>query len=150
MNIVLYQPEIPQNTGNISRTCAATGTSLHLIEPLGFELSDKYLKRAGLDYWQYLDLHVHHDFRSFLGTCLPRKIWAISTRGTQTYSDVTYGADDYLLFGRETAGLPPEILSAHASLRVPMLPDLRSLNLSNTVALTLYEALRQQKFPSLQ
>lgn len=150
--IVLFEPEIPQNTGNISRTCAATGTPLHLIEPLGFELSDRYLKRAGLDYWQHLDLTIHKSFGSFMESCAPERLWALSTKGGRLYTDVKYGKNDYLLFGRETSGLAPfmyELLN-NSLLRVPMLPCIRSLNLSNTVALVLFEALRQNGFQDLE
>ena len=148
-SVVLYQPEIPQNTGNISRTCAATGTSLHLIEPLGFELSDRQLKRAGLDYWQYLDLHIHKSFEAFAETCRPAPVFALSTKGERLYTDVAFTPETYLLFGRETSGLPPELYESLELLRVPMRPEPRSLNLSNTVALVLYEALRQNGFPGL-
>ncbi len=147
--IVLYEPEIPQNTGNIARTCAATGTPLHLIEPLGFEISDKHLKRAGLDYWSHVDLHIHQDWNAFLATCTPQTLWAVSTKGTKRYTDVTFGADDFLVFGKETSGLPQALYNSLALLRIPMRPTLRSLNLSNTVALVLFEALRQQDFEGL-
>lgn len=148
-SIVLFQPEIPQNTGNISRTCAATGTPLHLIEPLGFEISDRQLKRAGLDYWQYLDLHIHKSFEAFMEVCRPETLWALSTRGGKCYTDIAYGKQDFFLFGRETSGLPAELYEMLSLLRIPMRPTLRSLNLSNTVALVLYEALRQQEFEGL-
>jgi tRNA (cytidine/uridine-2'-O-)-methyltransferase len=150
-HIVLLHPEIPQNTGNISRTCATTGTPLHLIKPLGFELSDRYLKRAGLDYWKYLDLTVHEDFEAFMDTCKPARLWALSTRGKRFYTDVEYCRDDYLLFGRETSGLTEELYERlkDSLLRIPMREDVRSINLSNTVALTLFEALRQTGFEGL-
>ncbi|GHV08396.1 putative tRNA (cytidine(34)-2'-O)-methyltransferase [Clostridia bacterium] len=150
MNIILFQPEIPQNTGNISRTCAATGTALHLIEPLGFQINDARLKRAGLDYWQYLDWHVHRDFDAFLQAVHPKNVYAVSTHGGTRYTQVKFQNDDYLLFGRETAGLPNELLSRYPCLRIPMGEDIRSLNLSNAAALTLYEALRQLDFPNLK
>jgi tRNA (cytidine/uridine-2'-O-)-methyltransferase len=149
--VVLLQPEIPQNTGNIARTCAATGTPLHLIKPLGFELSDRYLKRAGLDYWQYLDLAVHEDFETFLSTCKPARLWALSVRGIKLYTEIEYHTDDYLLFGRETKGLTDDLYErlSDSLLRIPMKKDARSMNLSNTVALTLFEALRQTGFKGL-
>jgi len=149
--IVLLQPEIPQNTGNIARTCAATGTPLHLIRPLGFELSDRYLKRAGLDYWKYLNLTVHDNFETFMDTCKPERLWALSVRGKKLYTDVEYSHDDYLLFGRETLGLTDELYESlsEALLRIPMRKNVRSMNLSNTVALTLFEALRQTGFEGL-
>lgn len=151
-SIVLFEPEIPQNTGNISRTCAATGTPLHLIEPLGFELSDKYLKRAGLDYWKHLDLTVHKSFIAFLEKCAPEKLWALSTKGERLYTEAAFGKNDYLLFGRETSGLAPDMYDylKDGLLRVPMLSHIRSLNLSNTVALVLFEALRQGGFNGLE
>ncbi|MCL2081357.1 MAG: tRNA (uridine(34)/cytosine(34)/5-carboxymethylaminomethyluridine(34)-2'-O)-methyltransferase TrmL [Oscillospiraceae bacterium] len=150
-NVVLLSPEIPQNTGNIARTCAATGTPLHLIKPLGFELSDRYLKRAGLDYWQYLDLTVHEDFRAFTDACGPERLWALSTRGKRPYTEVTYRQDDYLLFGCETKGLTGGLYEALSEnlLRIPMIAGARSMNLSNAVALTLFEALRQNGFAGL-
>lgn len=149
--VVLFEPEIPQNTGNISRTCAATGTPLHLIKPLGFELSDKYLKRAGLDYWQYLELSIHDDFDSFVEKCKPKRLFAISTKGKRLYTDVEYREDDFLLFGRETSGLPIYLYERLNDnlLRIPMKENIRSMNLSNTVALTLFEALRQNNFQDL-
>ncbi|MCL1819558.1 MAG: tRNA (uridine(34)/cytosine(34)/5-carboxymethylaminomethyluridine(34)-2'-O)-methyltransferase TrmL [Oscillospiraceae bacterium] len=149
MNVVLFEPEIPQNTGNVARTCAATGTALHLIKPLGFDLSDKYLKRAGLDYWQYLDLTIHENFSDFNETCKPSRLWAVSTRGTKLYTDIEYQAGDYLLFGRETAGLTEELYRDLPLLRIPMREDIRSINLSNSVALVLFEALRQTGFEKL-
>lgn len=151
MHVVLYQPEIPQNTGNIARTCAVTGTALHLIEPLGFSLEEKHLKRAGLDYWQHLDLQVHGSLEELTARYSQEAFYYISTKGQKTYSAVTYGPDDFLVFGRETAGLPPQVLTLNrdTTLRIPMREGQRSLNLANSVALVLYEALRQQDFPSL-
>jgi tRNA (cytidine/uridine-2'-O-)-methyltransferase len=149
MNIVLYRPEIPQNTGNVARTCASTGSVLHLIRPLGFAVDDAKLKRAGLDYWHTLDIRYHDGFDAFLESERPAKLHALSTKGTQLYSEVRYDSDDYLLFGQETAGLPEEIRTAYPCFRIPMVPGNRSLNLSNTVALVLYEALRQQGFAGL-
>lgn len=151
MHVVLYQPEIPQNTGNIARTCAVTGTTLHLIEPLGFSLEEKHLKRAGLDYWQHLDLHVHGSLPELTTLYPSATFYYITTKGSKTYSAVSFTPDDFLVFGRETAGLPPQVLDLNRdfTLRIPMKKDLRSLNLANSVALVLYEALRQQDFPSL-
>ena len=154
MNLVLYRPEIPQNTGNIARTCASTGSVLHLIRPLGFAIDDAKLKRAGLDYWHSLDIRFHDSFSAFLasekltGSGSPA-LYVFSTKGTRVYTEPRYGPGDYLLFGQETAGLPDEIRKAWPCLRIPMVPDNRSLNLSNTVALVLYEALRQQGFAGL-
>ncbi|MBQ3866541.1 MAG: tRNA (cytidine(34)-2'-O)-methyltransferase [Clostridia bacterium] len=147
LSVVLVEPEIPQNTGNIARTCAATGTSLHLIRPLGFELSDRYLKRAGLDYWQYLDLHVHDDLDAFFRE-EPGEYWFFSTKAKLRYDRVRFSGPTFLFFGKETRGLPEDLLRAHPdrALRLPMLTDIRSLNLSNSVAIGVYEALRQWDF----
>ena len=191
-HIVLHEPEIPFNTGAIGRTCVATGSSLHLIYPLGFILNDKYVKRAGMDYWPKLDLHEYDDYNDFLskhreiiyngdgtpsyheetvqadsentdphdeecvhtnsndGTSRP-KLWFATTKARQCYSDVKFGPDDYIMFGKESAGIPEEILVEHpeACIRIPMLGDTRSLNLSNSVAIVLYEALRQNDFMGL-
>ena len=151
MHIVLVNPEIPQNTGNIARTCAATGAKLHLIEPLGFELSDKYLKRAGLDYWHMMTYEVHPDWEAFCKACHGAVLHFATTKAPRDYCAVEYGADDFLVFGRETRGLDEELLAANYDrcIRIPMIPDARSLNLSNSVAIVLYEALRQQGFPGL-
>ncbi len=151
MHIVLYEPEIPQNTGNIARTCAATGTRLHLIEPLGFSLDDKHVKRAGLDYWRYLDLTVYRDWEDFLSRQDAPAIYPASTRASQCYANARYSDNAYLLFGPETRGLPEALIRAHIenAVRIPMLEGLRSLNLSNSVAILLYEALRQQGFAGL-
>ena len=152
MNIVLVNPEIPQNTGNIARTCAATGARLHLIEPLGFELSDKYLKRAGLDYWKLMQYEVHPSWEAFCekfpGACMH----FATTKAPRDYCAAEYGPDDFLVFGRETRGLDEKLLAEHyeSCIRIPMRPDARSLNLSNSVAVVLYEALRQQGFPGLK
>lgn len=151
MHIVLVEPEIHTNAGNIARTCAATGAHLHFVKPLGFSLEDRYLKRAGLDYWPYVKLTVHEsllDLERFLGET-PR--YYLSTKGRKTYSEVGYPADVALYFGKETAGLPKELLEAHPDrvLRLPMGQEIRSLNLGNTVAVVMYEALRQQGFPGL-
>jgi tRNA (cytidine/uridine-2'-O-)-methyltransferase len=150
MNVVLLEPEIPPNTGNIARLCAATRTTLHLIEPFGFKLDDKQLKRAGLDYWQHLNWHRWPNWPGFQQQ-LPAnaRLWLIESHSTRHYAQVDYRPDDYIIFGRETAGLPKAILDAHQNnwLRIPMFHDgVRSLNLSNCAALVLYEALRQQGF----
>ena len=152
MNIVLLEPEIPQNTGNISRTCAATGATLHLIKPLGFSLDEKSLKRAGLDYWDKLVLKVWENWEDFISHNEGANLWFASTKSAKCYTDVTYGKDDYLVFGKETRGLPEPLLKANYDrcVRIPMRPTLRSLNLSNSVAIVLYEALRQQSFEGLQ
>ena len=151
MHVVLVEPEIPPNTGNISRTCAVTNTTLHLVKPLGFSLSERYLKRAGLDYWQHLQLVVHDDLDSFLPTVPEQSCWLLTTKGQKLYTDVRYQPHDYLFFGKETAGLPSWRLAKYPErcLRIPMGKNLRSLNLSNAVAIVLYEALRQQGFPAL-
>ena len=152
MHIVLHEPEIPSNTGNIGRTCVATGTVLHLIRPLGFSLSEKALKRAGLDYWQDLDVRVYEDFEDFLTQNPGAHVYMATTKARRTYADVSYGPDDYIMFGKETAGIPEEILVEHEKdcIRIPMKDDYRSLNLSNAVAIILYEALRQQDFHGLR
>ncbi len=152
MHIVLHQPEIPQNTGNIGRTCVATGTSLHLIEPMGFQIDEKKIKRAGMDYWQHLDLHRYMNYETFLAEHPGAKIWMATTKAKHCYTDVTFGPDDYIMFGKESAGIPEEILVENEEncIRIPMLENIRSLNLSNSVAVVLYEALRQQNFASMQ
>ena len=151
MHIVLYAPEIPQNTGNIARTCAATGSVLHLVEPLGFELSDKYLKRAGLDYWHLMELHVHPDFDALMAEYPQARYHFATTKAPRSYDAVRYEPDDFLVFGCETKGLPESLLSRvyDRCIRIPMRPEARSLNLSNSVAIVLYEALRQQGFLGL-
>lgn len=151
MHIVLVAPEIPQNTGNIARTCAATGAMLHLVKPLGFSLSDRYLKRAGLDYWHMMDYRVHEDFESFLAACGPKRMHFATTRAARNYAEVSYDPDDYLIFGCESMGLPRDLVEREYDncVRIPMRPGARSLNLSNSVAVVLYEALRQQGFPEL-
>ena len=150
MNIVLVQPEIPQNTGNIARTCAATGTKLHLIKPLGFDISEKAVKRAGLDYWDKVDIAVYENLDDFFAAN-KGNYWFLTTKAKHCYSDVSFGKDDYLIFGRETHGLPEPLIAEHydSSLRIPMREGLRSLNLSNSVAIVLYEALRQTGFEDL-
>lgn len=151
MHIVLVEPEIPQNTGNIARTCAATGSHLHLIKPLGFDIGEKAVKRAGLDYWDKLDITVYENWQDFAARHPDARMWFASTKSPQCYADVQYGAEDYLVFGKETHGLPEPLLAAHYDhcVRIPMRPNLRSLNLSNSVAVVLYEALRQQSFVGL-
>ena len=151
LHIVLVNPEIPQNTGNIARTCAATGAKLHLIEPLGFELSDKYLKRAGLDYWHMMTYEVHHSWADFHAAYPDAALHYATTKAPRDYSAVRYGPDDFLVFGRETKGLDEALLAQNYDrcVRIPMVSDARSLNLSNSVAILLYEALRQQGFPGL-
>jgi tRNA (cytidine/uridine-2'-O-)-methyltransferase len=150
VNVVLVEPEIPPNTGNISRLCAATRSTLHLIEPFGFKLDDAQLKRAGLDYWQHLDWHRWANWATFENQLPPdARLWIIESKGTQRYDQIKFQPNDYLVFGRETAGLPKQLLDKYqdAWVRIPMFHDkVRSLNLSNCVALVLYEALRQQGF----
>lgn len=152
MNIVLYQPEIPQNTGNIARTCAATGSMLHLIKPLGFSLEDKYLKRAGLDYWRMMQFRVYEDFQELLDAYPGARMHFLSTKAPRCYTQAEYHPDDFLVFGCETRGLPESLLEKvyDRCIRIPMVPDARSLNLSNSVAIVLYEALRSNGFPGLQ
>lgn len=151
MNIVLYEPEIPLNTGNIGRTCVATNTRLHLIEPLGFQLNEKAVKRAGLDYWDKLDVTVYVDFQDFLDRNPGAKIYMATTKAPKTYTGVSYEPDCYIMFGKESAGIPEEILVEHQEdcVRIPMWGDIRSLNLSNSVAIVLYEALRQNGFEKM-
>ncbi|MCI9256022.1 MAG: tRNA (cytidine(34)-2'-O)-methyltransferase, partial [Lachnospiraceae bacterium] len=145
MHIILHQPEIPANTGNIGRTCVATGTSLHLIEPLGFRLDEKSIRRAGMDYWEHLDVTRYMNYEEFKQMHPQARIWMATTKARQVYSDVTFAPDDYIMFGKESAGIPEEILveNEEMCIRIPMLEQIRSLNLSNSVAIVLYEALRQ-------
>ena len=152
LNIVLHEPEMPANTGNIGRTCVAAGARLHLIEPLGFKLNEKMLKRAGLDYWDKLDVTVYDDYADFLEKNPGAKIYMATTKAQKTYCDVSYEDDCYIMFGKESAGIPEEILvdNEETCIRIPMIGDIRSLNLSNSVAIVLYEALRQQGFESMQ
>ena len=152
MNIVLVEPEIPQNTGNIARTCAATGCKLHLIKPLGFSIDEKSVKRAGLDYWDKLDITVYENWQDFVAQNEGGRMWFASTKAPQCYTHVQYDEKDYLVFGKETRGLPESLLAANYDhcVRIPMRPTLRSLNLSNSVAIVVYEALRQQDFAGLQ
>ena len=151
MNVVLFEPEIPPNTGNVARLCAATRTRLHLIEPFGFKLDDKTLKRAGMDYWQHVEWRRWPGWAAFESQ-LPSgaRLWLVESQGPLHYGQVSYASGDFLVFGRETAGLPKALLTAHRDrwIRIPMFnPPARSLNLSNCVAVVLYEALRQQGFP---
>ena len=156
LNIVLVEPEIPQNTGNIARTCAAIGAKLHLVKPLGFEISDKYLKRAGLDYWDKLEIEEHNNLNDFLNKYIPEEnnMFFVTTKGKHCYSDVDYSKLDniFLLFGKETKGLPESLLTKYIdnAIRIPMRSSLRSLNLSNSVAIVAYEVLRQCNFINLE
>lgn len=152
MNIVLLEPEIPFNTGAIGRTCVATATRLHLIKPLGFEINDKQIKRSGLDYWDKLDYTVYENFEEFLRINRPKKIFMATTKARQTYCEVEYDYDSYIMFGKESAGIPEEILINYeeACVRIPMKKDIRSLNLSNSVSIVIYEALRQVGFMGLE
>lgn len=150
MNIVLVEPEIPQNTGNISRTCACTASTLHLVGKLGFSTDDKYLKRSGLDYWHMLDIRYYDSWEDFTSKN-QGNFWFCTTKAPASYTEASFGKDDYLIFGKETKGLPEELLKANLDkcIRIPMLPAARSLNLSNSVAIVLYEALRQTDFFNL-
>lgn len=152
MNIVLHEPEIPANTGNIGRTCVATGTSLHLIKPLGFDISDKAVRRAGMDYWKELDLHVYEDFEEFVEKNPGARIYMATTKARKAYTEVEYKENDFIMFGKESAGIPEEILVKYedTSVRIPMIGEIRSLNLSNSVSIILYEALRQQDFEGMR
>ena len=164
LNIVLYEPEIPANTGNIGRTCVATGTRLHLIEPLGFHLDEKSIKRAGMDYWSELDVTTYVNWDDFCEKNPGAKIYMATTKGRHVYTEVSYEPDCYIMFGKESAGIPEEILKASAAsvfansfanfrstcVRIPMIGETRSLNLSNSVAIVLYEALRQNQFDHMK
>ena len=154
LHIVLVEPEIPPNTGNIARTCAATGTHLHLVKPLGFSIDDKHLKRAGLDYWPFVTLSVHESLDDFMKEYEGATMYLATTKGGKRHTDVVYKDGDMILFGRETAGLPRDFIAAHAeqAIRIPMSADtrLRSLNLANCANITLFEALRQLDFPGLE
>lgn len=151
LNIVLHEPEMPANTGNIGRTCVAIGAKLHLIEPLGFQINEKALKRAGLDYWDKLDVEVYDDFKDFLSKNPDAKIYMATTKAHKTYAEVNYEEDCYIMFGKESAGIPEEILVDYEDtcIRIPMIGDIRSLNLSNSVAVVAYEALRQGGFKGM-
>jgi len=148
VNIVLLEPEIPENTGNIGRTCVVTGSALHLIKPLGFIIDDKHLKRAGLDYWPRLDLHIYEDYGDFCAKNPGARMYYATTKGRKLYSDARFGQDDYIIFGRESRGIPEEILIEHPDecIRIPMMGEERSINLGNSVAIILFEALRQNGF----
>lgn len=152
MHIVLHQPEIPANTGNIGRSCVATGTKLHLIEPLGFVLNDKNIKRAGMDYWEHLALERYVNYEDFVQKNPGAKIYYATTKAHKRYDEVSYGPDDFIMFGKESAGIPEEILVENEEncIRIPMLPEIRSLNLSNSVNIVLFEALRQQNFQGME
>ena len=152
INIVLHEPEMPANTGNIGRTCVATGARLHLIEPLGFRINDKMIKRAGMDYWDKLDVTTYVSYEDFLEKNPGAKVYMATTKSKQTYTDVHYEEDCYIMFGKESAGIPEEILMEHKDncVRIPMINENRSLNLSNSVAIVLYEALRQNHFDHMQ
>ena len=157
MNIVLLEPEIPSNTGNIGRTCVATGTVLHLIEPLGFLITEKALRRAGMDYWKRLDVRVYKNFEEFFNKNIRNdiytktKLWLATTKAKKTYAQAAFGENDFIMFGKESAGIPEELLveNKETCIRIPMLDDIRSLNLANSVSIVLYEALRQQGFKGL-
>ena len=152
LNIVLFVPEIPANTGNIGRTCVATGTRLHLIEPLGFRLNEKSVKRAGMDYWEHLDVTRYINYEDFLAKNPGAKIYMASTKAPRCYTEVQYEPDCFIMFGKESAGIPEEILleNQETAVRIPMMSEIRSLNLGNSVAIVLYEALRQNQFSQMQ
>lgn len=151
LNIVLVEPEIPQNTGNIVRTCAATGTRLHIVKPMGFEIDDKKLKRAGLDYWHFLDIQYYENLDDFFEKNEGGRFFYLSSKAPASYTDVRFNDGDFLLFGKETKGLPESLLIEHPerAIRIPMISSARCLNLSNSVAIVVYEALRQNNFASL-
>ena len=152
LNIVLYEPEIPANTGNIGRTCVAAGAKLHLIEPLGFRLDEKSIKRAGMDYWKDIEVETYVNWQDFCGKHPGVKIYMATTKGRQVYTEVSYEPDCFLMFGKESGGIPEEILKEHPDtcVRIPMLGETRSLNLANSVAIVLYEALRQNHFDHMK
>lgn len=152
LNIVLFEPEIPANTGNIGRTCVATGTRLHLIEPLGFRLNEKSVKRAGMDYWEHLDVTRYINYEDFLAKNPGAKIYMASTKAPRCYTEVQYEPDCFIMFGKESAGIPEQILleNQETAVRIPMMSEIRSLNLGNSVAIVLYEALRQNQFSQMQ
>lgn len=151
MRVVLVEPEIPANTGNVARTCAVTGAELHLVRPLGFSIDDRHLKRAGLDYWHLVRVYLHDSLDSLLGEYPEGRFFFFSTRGRRLYTEVSYRAGDFLVFGKETAGLPGRVLGAYpeSTLKIPMIAGRRSVNLSNSVAVVVFEALRQQGFPGM-
>lgn len=151
LNIVLYKPEIPQNTGNIARTCVLTDSTLHLIKPLGFSIDDKAVKRSGLDYWKDLKLEVHESYEDFIAKYGDKRIFLATTHGNNIYSDEKFEKGDFIMFGRESSGVPEEVHNAHMNIRIPMIQtSTRSLNLSNTVAVVVYEALKQIDFPNMK
>ena len=151
LNIVLYQPEIPQNTGNIARTCVLTNSTLHLIKPMKFKIDDKQVKRAGLDYWSELKLEIHESYEDFMRKYGDKKIYLATTHGGEHYDEVSFKEGDFIMFGRESSGVPEEVHNAHEGIRVPMIKtSTRSLNLSNTVAIIAYEALRQIGLPEMK
>ena len=152
LNIVLVEPEIPQNCGNIARTCAATGSRLHLIRPLGFDISEKAVKRAGLDYWHLVEVFDYENLEDFFAKNDVKQMWCLSTKAPKSYTQAEFADECYLFFGKETKGLPEDFLEAHrdSCIRLPMRQEARSLNLSNSVAITVYEALRQLDYPGLQ
>ena len=152
MHIVLHQPEIPANTGNIGRTCVATGTRLHLIEPLGFRLDEKAVRRSGMDYWERLDVTRYMNYAEFREKNPGAKIWFATTKARRLYTDADFGPNDYIMFGKESGGIPEEILvdNEKTCIRIPMMEEIRSLNLSNSVAIVLYEALRQNHFDGMR
>lgn len=151
VNVVLHEPEIPQNCGNIARTCAAAGCRLHLIRPLGFDISEKAVRRAGLDYWHLVDVRVYDNLEDFFSKNDVKQLWCLSTKAPRCYTEAAFSQDCYLLFGKETRGLPEDFLEAHREqcVRIPMRSEARSLNLSNAVAITVFEALRQNGFHGL-
>ncbi|MBR2189993.1 MAG: tRNA (cytidine(34)-2'-O)-methyltransferase [Eubacterium sp.] len=151
MNIILHEPEIPGNTGNIGRTCVATGTALHLIEPLGFRLTEKQIRRSGMDYWEKLDVTRYINYEEFLQRHPDARIWYATTKGNKCYTEADFQEDDFLMFGKESGGIPEDILRANPGrcIRIPMGQEIRSLNLANSVAIVLYEALRQTGFRGL-
>lgn len=152
LNIVLVEPEIPMNTGNIARTCAATGSVLHIVHPIGFDISDKAVKRAGLDYWHLVDIRQYKNLDDFFTRAKPEEIWLLTTKGGRCYTDAAFKDNCWLLFGKETAGLPVQLREKYPDrcIRIPMVQQARSLNLANSVALVAYEALRQMEFVGLQ
>lgn len=151
LNIVLYQPEIPQNTGNIARTCVLTNSKLHLIKPLGFDINEKQVRRAGLDYWKELDLEIHESYEDFIKKYGDKKIFLSTTHSGEHFDEVSFKEGDFIMFGRESSGVPENVHNSHEGIRVPMIKSsTRSLNLSNTVAIIAYEALRQIGFPNMK
>jgi tRNA (cytidine/uridine-2'-O-)-methyltransferase len=152
LNIVLVEPEIPQNCGNIARTCAATGCRLHLIRPLGFDISEKAVRRAGLDYWNLVEVFDYENLADFFSRNDVQRMWCLSTKAPRCYAEAAFQDGDFLFFGKETKGLPEDFLEAHRNscIKIPMRPEARSLNLSNAVAITVFEALRQLDFPALK